>query len=158
HPGADPPDRVEDDVEAAAPEPLPGAARLPRLNRARSECPEWYLTVERDLPHFSRGVPGRPAGPNWSRLRGPGSARYGGGHPRGGRHRPGAELDQDAPPRRGERLAGGDPGPLVATQPEPLGEVDPEHEAEEQPDHRHHEEADQPQHGTEQQAAARDAV
>ena len=30
-PRADPPDRVEDDVEAAAPEPLAGPARLPRL-------------------------------------------------------------------------------------------------------------------------------
>ncbi len=31
-PRADPPDRVEDDVEAAAPEPLAGPARLPRLS------------------------------------------------------------------------------------------------------------------------------
>ena len=31
-PRADPPDRVEDDVEAAAPVPLPGAARLPGLS------------------------------------------------------------------------------------------------------------------------------
>ena len=32
-PRADPPDRVEDDVEAASPEPLAGPARLPRLRR-----------------------------------------------------------------------------------------------------------------------------
>ena len=32
HPRADPPDRVQDDVEAAAPEPLAGPARLPGLS------------------------------------------------------------------------------------------------------------------------------
>src|SRR5699024_5569193 len=41
HPGADPPDRVQDDVQAAASEPVPGAAGRPRLLGARfgTDCP-----------------------------------------------------------------------------------------------------------------------
>ena len=78
--------------------------------------------------------------------------------PHDGRRHPGAELDQDAPARRGEGLAGGDPGPRVVPQPDTLGQVNPEHETEEQPDHRQHEETDHPEHGAEQQAAARDAA
>ncbi len=35
HPRADPADRVQDDVQAAAPEPLPGPARLPGLRSGR---------------------------------------------------------------------------------------------------------------------------
>ena len=36
-PRADPPDRVQDDEQAAPPQPQPGAARLPRLIRARGK-------------------------------------------------------------------------------------------------------------------------
>ena len=51
-PRADPPDRVEDDVEAAPPEPLAGPARLPRLRSSSStrRCVPWTSTTSGCVP------------------------------------------------------------------------------------------------------------
>ena len=56
HPRADPPDRVEDDVQAAAPFPLAGAARLPGLSAA-----EGCRFVSQEMRRHHRGVRARPA-------------------------------------------------------------------------------------------------
>src|SRR5699024_8943474 len=71
HPGADPPDRVQDDVQAAASEPVPGAAGLPRLIGARfgTDCPparapiralstDWALSTDPGLELRLLGTPG----------------------------------------------------------------------------------------------------
>ena len=58
-PRADPPDRVEDDVEAAPPEPLPGPARLPRLRLARFAAQGVRAAPGRPGPATSRQAPDR---------------------------------------------------------------------------------------------------
>ena len=72
HPGADPADRVQDDVEAAPSQPLPGAARLPglidgsgdrRRLRAGDACPRYGFSGRRRAHGGGLAVhasPGRP--------------------------------------------------------------------------------------------------
>src|SRR5262249_24465006 len=63
--GAHPADRVEDDEQAQAPVPLPGAARLPRLTRnARGPKPAGFGSSE--YLSITAGV--RPGCSPWRRL------------------------------------------------------------------------------------------
>ena len=84
HAGAHPTDRVEDDVEAAPPVALTGAARLPRLTRASAQRTRRSL-VGRDVPggaastgsrgtrHPAMCVKREPAGEvQWTLARSPG--------------------------------------------------------------------------------------
>ena len=58
-PRADPPDREQDDVEAPSPEPLAGAARLPRL-RFRVACIGRFSAGQRRFQPLCRGDTLRP--------------------------------------------------------------------------------------------------
>ena len=112
HPRADPPDRVEDDVEAAPPQPLAGAARLPRLRHftnLRATCPasQWWDRNDRSRAALRPLVtpPSNGVGASGSPRRGQGASpnvaswvreHAGGGGRRADRrldHRPGRDGD-----------------------------------------------------------------